>query len=103
MSTLQADPPTEQPHNILVVSHGAWIAVLLSALRGHKLVDCRSGVEIGGCQNTGVSIVEYAEVRDGVWPVGTLVQYSGVEHLVHERLHVQEVNADVLEERGRKL
>lgn len=103
MSTLQADPPTEQPHNILVVSHGAWIAVLLSALRGHKLVNCRSGVEIGGCQNTGVSIVEYAEVRDGVWPVGTLVQYSGVEHLVHERLHVQEANADVLEERGRKL
>jgi probable phosphoglycerate mutase len=102
MSTLQAGLPTEQPHNILIVSHGAWIAVVLSALRTHRMVVCPRGVEIGGCLNTGVSIVEYVGVRDGVWPIGTLVQYSGVEHLMHERLHRQEVNADVLEERGRR-
>jgi len=103
--TLKAGLPAEQPHNILVVSHGAWIAVLLSALRANGVVTCRRGVEIGHCLNTGVSIIEYTGVptrRDGIL-VGTLVQYSGVEHLIHERMHLQEINADVMEDRGRKL
>lgn len=97
----EAGRPLEQPYNILVVSHGGWITTLLSALQARRLVKCRKGVKIGRCLNTGVSIIEYLGVptrRDGVL-VGTLVQYSGIEHLIHEDLHLQEVNADVLEDR----
>ncbi|KAG8217655.1 hypothetical protein J3R82DRAFT_5808 [Butyriboletus roseoflavus] len=98
-SVLEAGTPAEQPHNILVVSHGAWIAVLLSALEAHGVVACREGVEIGHCLNTGVSIIEYAVVpigRDQAL-MGTLVQYSGIEHLLREDLHLQEINADTRE------
>lgn len=99
VSTLEAGIPTRQPHNILVVSHGAWIAVLLSALLAHRVVTCREGVGIGHCLNTGVSIIEYRTVPIGEDEalMGTLVQYSGVEHLVREDLHLQEVNADIRE------
>lgn len=99
VSTLEAGIPTRQPHNILVVSHGAWIAVLLSALLAHRVVTCREGVGIGHCLNTGVSIIEYRTVPIGEDEalMGTLVQYSGVEHLVREDLHLQEVNTDIRE------
>lgn len=106
ISTLETarGSPISQPHNILVVSHGAWIAVLLSALQANGLVTCREGVEIGPCWNTGVSIVEYTRIsaREDEVLVGTLVQYSGVEHLIHQDVYTQEVNADVLENRGRE-
>ncbi|KAI9571400.1 phosphoglycerate mutase-like protein [Boletus coccyginus] len=100
----EAGLPLEQPYNILVVSHGGWIMTLLSALQASGLVKCRRGVKIGRCLNTGVSIIEYLGVptrRDGVL-VGTLIQYSGIKHLIHEDLHLQEVNADVLEDREKK-
>ncbi|KAH0830707.1 hypothetical protein J3R83DRAFT_2185 [Lanmaoa asiatica] len=102
-SRLEAGP-LEQPLNILVVSHGAWIAVLLSALQARGLMTCRDGVKIGHCSNTGVSIIEYTAIPIGKDEAltGTLVQYSGVEHLINEDLHLQQVNADVLEDRGRK-
>lgn len=97
-STLEAGIPIQQPLNILVVSHGSWIAVLLSALLAHGVVTCRDGVETGHCLNTGVSIIEYRAVpaigRD-IALMGTLVQYSGVEHLIREDLHLQKVNADI--------
>ncbi|KAF8559716.1 phosphoglycerate mutase-like protein [Imleria badia] len=98
-------PVSEEPHNILVVSHGGWIATLLLALRTNGLVTCREGVQIGHCLNTSVSIIEYTGIRNGRDEalVGTLVQYSGVEHLMHADLHLQEVNVDVLEDRGRKV
>jgi len=103
-STPEAGLPLERPYNILVVSHGGWIGTLISALQANRLVKCRRGVKIGRCLNTGVSIIEYSGVptrRDGVL-VGTLVQYSGAEHLIHEDLHLQEANADVLEDGKKK-
>ncbi|KAG9318623.1 histidine phosphatase superfamily [Chiua virens] len=93
----------QHPRNILIVSHGAWISVLLSALRANGLVTCRRGVEIGNCLNTGVSIVEYSRLSsggDGAL-VGTLVQFSGAEHLIRQDLHIQTVNADVSYSRER--
>ena len=104
ISVLEAGHPIEQPHNILVVSHGAWIAVLLSALQANGLLNYGEGVEVGHYLNTGVSIVEYTEILTGRQNalVGRLVQYSDVEHLIREDMRLQEVNADVLEGRGRK-
>lgn len=95
--------PVERPHDILVVSHGGWISALLFALHSNGLVKCRKGVEIGPYLNTGVSIIEYAEVPTGRDEalVGTLVQYSDTEHLVPNGLHIQEVNVDLLEDSGR--
>lgn len=102
ISTLEAGLPMKQPHNILVVSHGAWIGVLLSALQENGLVTYGEGVEIGHCLNTGVSIIEYTKVPTGKANalVGILVQYSDVVHLTREDLRLQEVNADVLVDRG---
>lgn len=104
ISAIEAGHSMEEPRNILVVSHGAWIAVLLSALRAHGLLTCAEGVEIGNYLNTGVSIIEYSEVlsgrRDAL--VGTLIQYSDIEHLIREDMRLQEVNADILESRGRR-
>ena len=107
VSTLETGLPmseSEEPHNMLVVSHGGWIAALFSVLRAKGLVTCRKGVEIGRCLNTSVSIIEYEARPNGRDEalVGTLVQYSGVEHLVHADLHLQEENVDVLEDSGRK-
>lgn len=98
ISTVKEGVPFEQPHNILVVSHGGWILTLLTALRANGAVTCHEGVEIGYCLNTGVSIIEYTDIPSGGERplVGTLVQYSGVEHLIHQNLIPLEVNADVL-------
>lgn len=98
ISTVKEGVSMEQPQNILVVSHGGWILTLLTALQANGAVTCREGVEIGFCLNTGVSIVEYTDIpSEGERPlVGTLVQYSGVEHLIHHNLTPLEVNADVL-------
>ena len=90
--------PAEQPRNILVVSHGGWVLTLLTALQAKGAVTCREGVKIGYCLNTGVSIIEYTDIPSrGERPlVGTLVQYSGLDHLTREELTPLEVNADVL-------
>lgn len=105
ISVLETGLPIEQPHNILVVSHGAWIAVLLSALQANGLMTYGEDMEIGHCLNTGVSIIEYTKVFSGRANalVGALVQYSDVEHLKREDMRLQEANADVLEDRGRRL
>ena len=98
ISTVKEGVPVEQPHNILVVSHGGWVLTLLTALQAKGAVTCREGVEIGYCLNTGVSIVEYTDIPSGGERplIGTLVQYSGVEHLARKDLTPLEVNADVL-------
>ena len=104
ISTVKEGVPAEQPHNILVVSHGGWILTLLTALEANGTVICREGVEIGYCLNTGVSIVEYNDIPSGGERslVGTLAQYSGVEHLIHESLTPLEVNEDVLGDAWRR-
>lgn len=105
VSSLATGLHVEQTHNILIVSHGAWIATLLSALRANRVLTCREGVEIGHCLNTGVSIIEYAEIPTRKDPVfmGTLVQYSDVRHVLYRNLHSLEINADVLEDKGKKV
>lgn len=90
--------PVEQPRNILVVSHGGWVLTLLMALQAKGAVTCCEGVRIGYCLNTGVSIIDYTDIPSGGERplVGTLVQYSGVDHLTRGKLTPLEVNADVL-------
>lgn len=98
LSTVREGGSGEEPRHILVVSHGGCVLTLLTALRDKGAVICREGVEIGYCLNTGVSIVEYTDVPSGGEKplVGTLVQYSSVEHLTRNNLTPLEVNASVL-------
>jgi len=99
ISTVKEGVPMDlQPHNILVVSHGGCVLTLLTALQAKGAVTCREGVEIGYCLNTGVSVVEYTDIPSGEERplVGTLVQYSGVEHLARKNLTPLEINADIL-------
>ncbi|KAF8136511.1 phosphoglycerate mutase-like protein [Boletus edulis] len=96
ISMLATGPPMEQPHNILIVSHGGWIITLLSALQANGLLAFREDVKTGQYLNTGVSIIEYTGIRTGR-DMGLLVQYSSIDHLEHKDLHRQEANADVLQ------
>jgi len=98
ISMAKEAPFMDRPRSILVVSHGGWVLTLLTALEANGSVVCRKGVEIGYCLNTGVSIIEYTDVPSGGERplVGTLLQYSGVEHLTNGNLIPLEVNKDVL-------
>ncbi|KIJ69133.1 hypothetical protein HYDPIDRAFT_164780 [Hydnomerulius pinastri MD-312] len=103
LSRIKEGLPDRKPQNILVVSHGGWIAVLLSSLTANNVVTCAEGITIGHHLNTGVSIIEYAVEATGKERslVGHLVQYSDVSHLVHEDMRRQEATADVLVDQGR--
>jgi len=104
LSRIKQGLPKEEPQNILVVSHGGWITTLLSTLVAMQVVMCGKGVQFGRCLNTGVSIVEYTGETAGRngFLMGTLVQYSNIEHLKDKDLRYQEVNADELVDQGSK-
>jgi probable phosphoglycerate mutase len=104
LSRIKQGLPKEEPQNILVVSHGGWITTLLSTLVTMQVVMCGKGVQFGRCLNTGVSIVEYTGETAGRngFLMGTLVQYSNIEHLKDKDLRYQEVNADELVDQGSK-
>ncbi|KAK2466758.1 hypothetical protein APHAL10511_001016 [Amanita phalloides] len=46
------------PHEILVVSHGGFIGMLVRSLIRQQRLSCAKGVIVGACGNTSVSIVE---------------------------------------------
>ena len=100
ISTVKEGDVVEEPRNILVVSHGGCVLTLSTELQARGAVTCREGVKIEYCLNTvtGVSVIEYTDVPSGgeIPLVGTVVQYSDIEHLTRNNLSSLEVNADVL-------
>ena len=75
------------PECILIVSHGALIKTLLRTLVGSRMIMCASGVVVGHCANTGVSVIDYSIRREGEL-MGTLLMYSDARHLAYlERVH----------------
>lgn len=75
--------------HILIVSHGAWIRLLVHGLLQRKAIRAeRDGVTVGRCFNTGVTIVEVPRERG----MGKLLQYGSVMHLRGEE--VVEENPD---------
>lgn len=73
---------------ILVVSHGAWIRLLVQGLLEHKAIRAAHGVTLGRCLNTGISIIETPRERG----CGVLQKYGNVVHL--READVVEGNAD---------
>ncbi|KAI0306421.1 phosphoglycerate mutase-like protein [Multifurca ochricompacta] len=63
---------------ILVVSHGAWIRLLVQGLLGDKAIRAVHGITVGRCLNTGVSVIEIPRVVKGR---GNLLQFGNVMHL----------------------
>jgi broad specificity phosphatase PhoE len=81
---------------VLIVSHGAWIRVLVQGLLEDGSIHAGLGVTVGRCLNTGVSIVSIprrAEPQEGR---GELLQYGSIAHL----LEVDGVHVHVAEENG---
>ncbi len=75
---------------ILIVSHSAWIRLLVQGLLLRKAIRAERGVTVGRCFNTGVTVVEIPRERGK----GKLLQYGDVMHL--RGADVVEVNADEL-------
>ena len=79
---------------VLIVSHGAWIRLLVQGLLEDGSIHAELGVTVGRCLNTGVSIVSVprAEAEGGR---GELLQYGNIAHLLREvDVHVAEENGD---------
>jgi len=74
--------------HILIVSHAAWIRLLVQGLL-RKAIRAERGVTVGRCLNTGVTVVEIPRERG----MGKLLQYGSVMHLIGD---VVEDNADEL-------
>ena len=64
---------------VLVVSHGAWIRMLVEGLLEDRSIRARLGVTVENCPNTGVSIVSIP--REEEKGRGELLQYGNVAHL----------------------
>lgn len=78
---------------VLVVSHGAWIRLLVQGLLEDGSVRAALSVTVGRCLNTGVSVVRIPRERG----CGELLQYGNVTHLREMDVDAAEENAD---ERG---
>ncbi|KAH9966824.1 histidine phosphatase superfamily [Russula dissimulans] len=75
---------------VLIVSHGAWIRLLVEGLLERKAVRAAHGVTVGRCLNTGVSVVQIPRERGR----GQLVQFGNVRHLWEAEVDTLESNAD---------
>ena len=85
--------PPEEPRNVLVVSHGGLIGILLQALRrGTVRVD--NGVRVTKCMNASITVIEV----DPATAKGKIVQYSDTSHLagpmVEDNVDVQDAPPD---------
>jgi broad specificity phosphatase PhoE len=76
---------TTTASHVLVVSHGAWIRLLVQGLLEDRSIGAGLGVTVGRCLNTGVSIVSISRAERGGG--GELLQYGNIAHL-------REVDAD---------
>jgi len=85
--------PPEGRRDVLVVSHGGLIGVLLQALRrGTVRVD--NGVRVTKCTNASITVIEV----DPATAKGKIVRYSDTSHLVgpmvEENVDVQDAPPD---------
>jgi len=78
---------------VLIVSHGAWIRLLVQGLLEDNSIRAGLGVTVGRCLNTGVSIVSIPRAERGG---GELLQYGNIGHL----REVDDVDIHVAEENG---
>jgi broad specificity phosphatase PhoE len=78
---------------VLVVSHGAWIRMLVQGLLEDRSIRAELGVTVRRCLNTGVSIVSIPRAERGH---GELLQYGNIAHLREAGvdMHVAEENGD---------
>lgn len=76
--------------NVLIVSHGGWIRLLVQGLLEDRVIHAPLSVTVGRCLNTGVSIIEIPRERGR----GTLVQFGNVVHLREADVDAVEGNAD---------
>jgi broad specificity phosphatase PhoE len=74
---------------VLIVSHGAWIRLLVQGLLEDRSIHAGHRVTVGRCLNTGVSVVKIPRERGR----GQLLQYGNIAHL-------REMDVDVAEENG---
>jgi broad specificity phosphatase PhoE len=81
---------TERRRDVLIVSHGGLIGVLLQTLR-RGTVRMESGVRLTKCMNASITVIEV----DSASARGTLTRYSDVSHLTGPMV---EENADVQDE-----
>jgi len=88
--TIGGPEPRTTASCVLVVSHGAWIRLLVGGLLECKAVRAALGVTVGRCLNTGVSIIEIPRERGR----GQLVQFGNVRHLWEAEASTLEGNAD---------
>ena len=92
--TIAGTEKTTASSYVLIVSHGAWIRILVQGLLEDGSIRAGLGVTVGRCLNTGVSIVSIprAEMERGR---GELLQYGNIAHLLREDVHVvTEENGD---------
>jgi probable phosphoglycerate mutase len=75
---------------VLIVSHGAWIRLLVQGLLEQEAVRAAHGVTVGRCLNTGVTIIEIPRERGR----GQVLQYGNVVHLREAGADAVEGNAD---------
>ncbi|KAI0302197.1 histidine phosphatase superfamily [Russula brevipes] len=76
--------------HVLIVSHGAWIRLLVQRLLEDEAVRAAHGVTVGRCLNTGVTIIEIPRERGR----GQVLQYGNVAHLREAGADAVEGNAD---------
>ena len=74
---------------VLIVSHGAWIRLLVQGLLEDRSIHAGHGVTVGRCLNTGVSVVKLPRERGR----GELLQYGNIGHL-------REMDVDAAGENG---
>ncbi|KAF7980164.1 hypothetical protein HWV62_39629 [Athelia sp. TMB] len=78
LQQLASLPAQEQPHNVLVVSHGGWIQTLVHTLEGSRKLTVAKGVSMGmGCLNVSITVIETDGGRKG-----KLIRYGDVSHLI---------------------
>jgi len=75
---------------VLIVSHAAWIRLLVQGLLEERAIHAQFGVKVGRCLNTGVSIIEIPRERGR----GKLLQFGNVVHLAEADVDAVEGNAD---------
>jgi broad specificity phosphatase PhoE len=93
---------TATASDVLIVSHGAWIRILVQGLLEDGSIRAGLGVTVGRCLNTGVSIVSIpgprAEPERGPCR-GNLLQYGNIAHLLREVVDA-DMHVVVAEENG---
>ncbi|KAL5489968.1 hypothetical protein ACEPAI_4801 [Sanghuangporus weigelae] len=111
METIERKLPTlpiqPRTYNILIISHGAFIATLTRELVLSKRLDAAPNVTIGSCFNT--SITTIAMRRDGR---GVLERYADISHLLMPAVvmnadeipqeNVKDTNTNKIENRAQK-